>query len=613
MQPLGAALLAAAAVGGSIAAVRPRGALRWVAPVMWWCAVVFLAQRFVALDLSLREVVAYSRADLPGWLRFAGLWAGPAGSLLLWFAMVSTAATIATRRTGGPIARIIAAANPVAVITLVLWANPFRPDTTVPVDGRGLTPVLEHPAMLVHPPLLYSAHAAVVAAACVALLPAGGSVRSARRLVAGAAALLVSSTLLGAWWAHDELGWGGWWAWDPVENTALAPLAALVASLHAGSALAARRWAVAAAALMIAGVAAARSGLAESVHAFAPSPWPALVLLVVAAALAGAVWRVAPLDGSDALDPPGASPDQARLSVSVTRVVGVAAAWVALVVVTGEIAAAWVGSRPRPGSIDGGLVGRLLVPVGVAVVVGIVVLGRPAWRRVGAALTHAGVLLFAVGVVASTGDRADLGLVDRGDTVEIGGSEVTVAPARVVEDRPDRQRVVVVVTVDGVAYRPELLRYPDLDRTRARPARRSDWRGETEVVVSYVDDDRTRVEVRRHPGLGQVWGGGVMTALGLVVVAGGQSSRPVRRRLAASNESKDDASDEGPDGGAGGEGGGDEGGRDGGVAVGVGVGPAVGGLDGGAVGTDGRDGDDGASGRRRREPIEPARSPRSVR
>ena len=183
------------------------------------------------------------------------------------------------------------------------------------------------------------------------------------------------ATLIGAWWAHDELGWGGWWAWDPVENTALAPLAALVASLHAASASARRRWAQGAAGLVLLGVAASRSGLASSVHAFASNAGPAVFIGLAGVVVMGLTLRAV------LADPQGTAGNRSRGRVGL--IVGTVALWVAMVVVVGELAAMSLGASEEGSALDGGLIARLLIPAGVTVLVGLAVYGWRAPRRVG--------------------------------------------------------------------------------------------------------------------------------------------------------------------------------------------------------------------------------------
>ena len=229
VDAMGTAALLAALVTGAMAAASPRVAVpaARAAAAAWLVALGWLTMRFLTVDLRLIEVARLTRAEVPAPLRAAGAWAGPRGSLVCWAAVVVTVLAGAAMGRRVAVARCAGTISALVALAVLLAANPFERLVTRPDVGAGLNPVLEHPMMLIHPPLLYLAQALVVAAALV------GIAEEARRWSLAAAAALVSATLLGAWWAHDELGWGGWWAWDPVENTALAPLVAVVAALHA--------------------------------------------------------------------------------------------------------------------------------------------------------------------------------------------------------------------------------------------------------------------------------------------------------------------------------------------------------------------------------------------
>ena len=527
MNLVGVVGLVVAAAASAALAVRP--ADRRVAAatiVAWWSTLAWLMNRFAMSDLSLDLVDRFSRSTAPAWLRWSATWASPEGSLLLWVALLATAAISAT---GGPAAvgwrRGIAVASMSAAFVLLGPASPFGLADGTSAIGAGLNPVLEHPMMSIHPPVLYLAHSLAVVAALA------GPQRRARRFGLAALAVFVIATMLGAWWAHDELGWGGWWAWDPVENTALAPIALLAAAAHlpgrrsdgerSANWQRAHRWRAAGLISVLVGVAVARSGLASSVHSFAPSAAPAALVATWALVVSVAVWRA-----ERRREPVPHTPRSTRAESVIVPLVG---AWIAFVVVAAEVAAAWLGTRTPPAALHGPTVGRALIPAGVALVAGVTVWGIRRRVGVGGLVAHLGVLVFAVGVVASLFDSSATASIETGSTmesaVEIDGRSVSIGEQRVTDgeavggDGSGQRSVDVDVMVDGRLFTPSVVQYLDLDRTRARPARRSDWRGETEVVVLYVDADRVRVEVRRHPGLGAVWVGGGLVAAGAVVSA----------------------------------------------------------------------------------------------
>ena len=223
MDWLGVTALSVASGAGLVLILRPRsGTALAIGLAGCWAAVLLLAWRFVSVDLRLGEVASLSRDELSWPLRLAGVWAGPSGSILFWSTLVvSVAATAVGRQPTSPVGdmsgwlarrRVLGVAVAATSLVVVFIAQPFDRLSEPVVRGVGLNPVLEHWAMVVHPPLLYSAQAMVIGAA---LVHRSSDPDAHRRWTTLAASLLLSATLLGAWWAHDELGWGGWWAWDP--------------------------------------------------------------------------------------------------------------------------------------------------------------------------------------------------------------------------------------------------------------------------------------------------------------------------------------------------------------------------------------------------------------
>ncbi len=234
-----------------------RGLFVLVAGLFSLCAIT-LAAAILGNAFDVAYVAEYSERALPIGYKLAAFWAGQAGSLLLWgwmIAVLGLAAVIGLRRRGlaeqvGTIAVLAVIAGFFAGLMLLLPdANPFSPTTlvdpvtqeavvSVPADGQGLNPQLQNPAMVAHPPLLflgYTGFAIVFALMIGGLL--GGRLdsdwlRHVRRWALGSWALLGLGILLGAWWAYVELGWGGYWAWDPVENASLWPWLTGTALLH---------------------------------------------------------------------------------------------------------------------------------------------------------------------------------------------------------------------------------------------------------------------------------------------------------------------------------------------------------------------------------------------
>jgi cytochrome c-type biogenesis protein CcmF len=278
-------------------------------------AVACLAWALATGDYRL-VYVAESTNRATSWpYRLAGLWGGMAGSLLFWSWLLSLATLAGTRSVRRhrpdltvPVAAVLAALAGAFVAVGVAFADPFATLAVPAIDGGGLAPILEHPAMLYHPPLLYAGLVALAVPFAVAVV--GAARRSCdaawlalvRRSTGVAWVTLTVGMVAGAHWAYAELGWGGYWAWDPVENAALLPwlgatavLHAAVADEHAGRVgRATPALASATFVLALVGAVLTRSGAAASVHAFAEarSVGRALTAVVVVVGLAAwASWR----------------------------------------------------------------------------------------------------------------------------------------------------------------------------------------------------------------------------------------------------------------------------------------------------------------------------------
>jgi cytochrome c-type biogenesis protein CcmF len=255
------------------------------------------------------------------WYTFSALWSGMAGSLLLWSVVgaVFAAAFVAPRRAGRTSDRepFVAWAIPVLCATELFYLaitfgpeNPFAASDIVPFDGRGMNPLLHSPGMMIHPPMLYSGLVglsvpfAIAVSALINKRTGTDWIRVVRRWTLVPWLMLGTGLVLGGAWAYTELGWGGYWGWDPVENAAFMPFLAATAFLH--SAMVQERrgmlkiWNVflvtTAAALATFGAFLTRSGLLSSVHTFAESPigkWFFVFLAIQAiGGLSLLVWRL---------------------------------------------------------------------------------------------------------------------------------------------------------------------------------------------------------------------------------------------------------------------------------------------------------------------------------
>ncbi|MDF1818028.1 MAG: heme lyase CcmF/NrfE family subunit [Immundisolibacteraceae bacterium] len=282
-----------------------------------------LVNAFVTDDFSVAYVAQHSNSQLPLLYKVTGLWGGHEGSLYLWLTVLAGFTTVVgwqgRRRFPDHLSVVLAAQGWLLVgfLGLILFlSSPFERLLTVPLDGRELNPLLQDPGMAFHPPMLYLGYVgfSVPFAFAMAALATGWRsdewVPLVRRWVRLAWLFLTAGIVLGGWWAYYELGWGGYWAWDPVENASFMPWLTGTALLHSIMAQDQRRmlpiWnlflIITTFLLSLLGTFLVRSGILSSVHAFAVDPGRGGYILVfmavvIGAALALAFWRSDSLHG----------------------------------------------------------------------------------------------------------------------------------------------------------------------------------------------------------------------------------------------------------------------------------------------------------------------------
>ena len=244
-------------------------------------------------DFSVKYVASFTSANLPKFYTFTAFWAGQAGSMLFWALILSIYSTIAVYTNRGRNRELMPyVAGTLAVVlvfflaTLCLGANPYERLDWIPTDGRGMNPQLQNPGMAIHPPNLYLGYvgtaipfAFAIAALITRRLDAEWLV-SVRRWALLSWFFNTTGIVLGMWWAYVELGWGGYWAWDPVENASLLPWLTTTAFLHSVMVQEKRgmlrKWnvtlVVCSFLLSILGTFITRSGVISSVHSFSQSP-----------------------------------------------------------------------------------------------------------------------------------------------------------------------------------------------------------------------------------------------------------------------------------------------------------------------------------------------------
>jgi cytochrome c-type biogenesis protein CcmF len=260
-----------------------------------------LTYGFVTQDFSLQYVADNSNSLLPMMYRYTAVWGAHEGSLLLW-ALILALWTAALARFSQAlpatvVARVLGAMGIVSVgflAFLIFTSNPFERLLPAVAEGRDLNPLLQDPGMIIHPPMLYFGYVGFVvpfAFAIAALLDGkidARWLRWVRPWTNVAWAFLTFGIALGSWWAYYELGWGGWWFWDPVENASFMPWLAGTALLHSQAVTekrgSFRGWtlllAIATFSLSLLGAFLVRSGVLTSVHAFASDPSRGLFILV---------------------------------------------------------------------------------------------------------------------------------------------------------------------------------------------------------------------------------------------------------------------------------------------------------------------------------------------
>ncbi len=308
-------LAIAASAGYSLAlraATKQSGA--WatrVVPIALWAHLMGIGVAYAALtiafavgDFSIAYVAENSNKALPLGYRLTAVWGEHEGALFLWcllLALWTTGFWLAVR---GPEERVkreacglLALLNGGLLLILQLTGSPFEVSSVTPLDGRTLNPILQDPAMALHPPLLYAGYAgaaipfALVVAARRNDVAPDVWLRSVRGWTLGAWILLTLGITIGSWWAYYELGWGGWWYWDPIENLSFIPWLAATGLLH-GAALSSQRplfhaWqlvlVVALFATSLLGIFLGRTGVITSIHSFATDPLSAQVSLAFGA------------------------------------------------------------------------------------------------------------------------------------------------------------------------------------------------------------------------------------------------------------------------------------------------------------------------------------------
>lgn len=407
-------------------------------------AFLVLVNAFVVNDFTVTYVASNSNTQLPVWYRVAATWGAHEGSLLLWVLLMSgwtfAVAIFSQRIPLDIVARVLAIMGMVSVgflLFILFTSNPFsRTLPNFPIEGRDLNPLLQDPGLIFHPPLLYMGYvgfSVAFAFAIASLLSRrldSTYARFTRPWTLAAWIFLTLGIVLGSAWAYYELGWGGWWFWDPVENASLLPWLSATALLHSLSLTRQRgifrHWslllAIVTLMLSLLGTLIVRSGILVSVHAFALDnvravPLFGLFALISLASLALYGWRAR--DGGPVVRFSGLSREMLILATLLLFCA------VLLIVLVGTLYPMIYGLLGWGRlSVGAPYFNRATLPFALLMLVVIVLATFVSGKRaqLPALLAHAGVLLFAAGIVVSSVSRQEISLnLQPGQQVTLAG------------------------------------------------------------------------------------------------------------------------------------------------------------------------------------------------
>jgi cytochrome c-type biogenesis protein CcmF len=591
---IGPILVSAAIVFAAAGVVTGRRWTLGVSTLFGFAATALLGFALLTGDFSLAYVAETTSLATPWPYRVAAIWGGMNGSMLFYSTLLVTVGVLAVRDSIA--VRVVAAAGLGLLLITRFFANPFEILDIPAVDGSGLLAILQHPAMIYHPPILYLGLVTLVLpfalTVSMALRDANRSLwrTTARRWLYVSWTLLTVGMAAGANWAYAELGWGGYWAWDPVENTALMPWLAATVFLHTSRVEEATgrlaRWNVMLAALpfalSVAGVYLTRSGVTGSIHSFAEDPVVGRILLGTAAVVAvlvfvmavrstpGARWgRIRPdTDGWLALNavtltailvfisagslyPAFSSVFRGEqvtvdprffvltvLPLAIVVAVSVSLAlgsewpleWMLLLGVTLLVAAValWIADA-RVGVL-------LIAPAAGSTLLLMrgVVRGRARGRMLVTHLAHLGMAVFLVGVAGSSFGDDFSGAMTPGETTVVGGHEVVLD--EVTTGEGDRFIYVQArIEVDGTSLTPEIRAYEDQALPVAEPVVRRGVVDDVIVAISllFPDGETVEVSVFVKPLVSLVWVGAILMALAGLVALFGRAEAVATQRQSA--------------------------------------------------------------------------------
>ena len=418
----------------------------WTQFALLLLAFAILVFCFLTSDFSVVYVAQHSYSLLPWGLKLAAVWGGHEGSLLLWVLFLSgwsALFALCYRRDSDPLfpltLSVLSMVTALLLLFVVVWSDPFVRIFPPAIEGRDLNPMLQHLGLILHPPLLYLGYGGLMVAAGVALaslLRGDFNAQSAwvcwRWALPGWCALTLG-IILGSWWAYCELGWGGWWFWDPVENASLLPWLSASALLHSLFVTRQRgifrHWslllAIVTLILSLLGTLIVRSGILVSVHAFALDnvravPLFALFSVLSLVSLGLYAWR-----GQQIRQNARFGGWSREMLILVALLLFCA---VLLIVLIGTLYPMIYGLFGWGRlSVGAPYFNRATLPFGLLMLL-VIVLATIRSRKVSlrcqlpALLAHSGVLVFAAGIVFSSGSRQEISLnLSPGQQVDLAG------------------------------------------------------------------------------------------------------------------------------------------------------------------------------------------------
>jgi len=528
---------------------------RWggLLPARGWSLSIFvlitlsfaiLLQLFLSNDFSVMYVAQHGHSQLPPLMKAGALWGGHEGSLLLWllclagwsacFALFSPKSV----RSLQPLTlAILALIVGCFLLFILFFSDPFVRLFPAAVQGRDLNPMLQHIGLILHPPLLYLGYAGF--ATCSALMLAALLRGEFSAEIAGqclrwakpAWCFLTAGIILGSWWAYSELGWGGWWFWDPVENASLLPWLTATALLHSlavgqrNGGL--RHWSLLLTlgtfVLSLLGTLIVRSGILVSVHAFALDEQRALPLFILFAFLSGSSFLIYALRanrGKAVTSPVKPALLGALLLLS-------SAALIVLVGTLYPMLYRMMGWGQI--SVGAPYFNLVLLPFGL---LGLVLMcyGGFRQRRYGQWIAHAGVLLTALGIASSALQRHEISLnVTVGETVSLAGYQFTLRSVDLqAQANFTSEQAVIEVTRQGkpvAQLTPERRFYTARRQQMFEPG--IDWNAFHDwyvVMGEKSGEQRYAMRFYVQTGIRWIWWGGALMMIG-VLATGWQRRR----------------------------------------------------------------------------------------